>query len=176
MKYKEISISLLIPILIFWVTSINAFAFLGIDNSANWKEEVLLHDGRKIIMERSQTRGGLHEIGQDVPLNKHMISFKLPETSEQITWQTTIGRDIKDTELLPLALDIIKGIPYLVTIPMGCIAYNKWKRPNPPYVFLKYDGKNWNRISLEEFPPEIKGANMVIGALNLREEKKLTSI
>jgi hypothetical protein len=28
----------------------------------SWKEEVLLHDGQKLIVERSQTRGGNHEI------------------------------------------------------------------------------------------------------------------
>ena len=43
----------------------------------------------------------------------------------------------------------------------GCHAYNKWGRPNPPYGFFKYDGKAWQRIPLEEFPAEIKEANMV---------------
>jgi hypothetical protein len=141
---------------------------------ASWEEEVVLHDGRKIIVKRSQTRGGRSAIGQDVPVNKHTLSFKHPDSGERITWQTTIGGDIKDTELLPLALDIVNRVPYLVTDPMGCIAYSKWKCPNPPYVFLKYDGKEWSRVPLEEFPPEIKGANMVVGGLTLQEEKKLT--
>lgn len=141
---------------------------------ASWKEEVLLHDGSKIIVKRSQTRGGRFEIGQDVPVNKHTLSFELPSTGKKIVWQTTIGSDIKDTELLPLALEIVSGTPYLVTKPMGCIAYNKWKRPNPPYVLLKFDGKDWQQISLAELPEQIKKANLAIGGLTLREERILT--
>ena len=34
-------------------------------------------------------------------------------------------------------------------------AYNKWGRPNPPYVFFKYVGE-WKQISLEEFPEKFK--------------------
>jgi hypothetical protein len=127
----------------------------------SWKEEVLLHDGQKLIVERSQTRGGNHEIGQEVPINSHKISFTLPRTHEVITWKTTIGLDDSDTSLKPLALDVVKGVPYMVTITLGCHTYNKWGRPNPPYVFFKYDGKTWQRISLKEFPAELKEANLV---------------
>ena len=58
---------------------------MGVNMSANallfglsgesWKEEVLLHDGQKLIVERSQMRGGNHEIGQEVPIAEHKISF-----------------------------------------------------------------------------------------------------
>jgi hypothetical protein len=137
---------------------------MGVSMSAcskSWKEEVLLHDGSKLIVERSQTRGGRHEVGQSSPVKEHKISFTLPGTNEAITWETTIGMDSSDSSLKPLALDVVKGIPYLVTIPLICHNYNKWGRPNPPYVFLKYDGTAWQRIPLEEFPVEIKVANLV---------------
>lgn len=43
--------------------SLNADAgFLGF-GGYSWKEEVLLHDGSKIVVERSVERGGRHEIG-----------------------------------------------------------------------------------------------------------------
>lgn len=129
--------------------------------ATSWKEEVLLHDGSKIIVERSQTRGGRHEIGQSSPIKEHKISFTLPGAHEAITWETTIGMDSRDSSLKPLALDVVKGVPYLVTIPLVCHNYNKWGRPNPPYVFLKYDGNAWQRIPLEEFPAEIKTANLI---------------
>jgi hypothetical protein len=54
-------------------------------------------------------------------------------------------------------------VPYLVTQTLGCHSYNKWGRPNPPYVFFKYDGKGWPHIPLETFPVEIKAANVVNG-------------
>lgn len=39
---------------------------------ASWKEEVLLHDGKALVVERTQTYGGRHEIGQR---NKRLLSL-----------------------------------------------------------------------------------------------------
>ena len=142
--------------------SMNADAGLFGFGGTSWEEEVLLHDGSKLIVKRSQTRGGRHEIGQEVPVNAHRISFTLRGAHEAITWETTIGMK-NDSNLKLLALDVVKGQPYLVTHTLGCHAYNKLGRPNPPYVFFKYDGKAWQRIPLEEFPAEIKEANVVNG-------------
>ena len=164
------------------ITKLGLLLMLGVSMSAcsdSWKEEVQLHDGSKIIVERSQSYGGGHEIGQRVPIKEHNISFTLPEAHEAITWKTTIGMDSNDSSLGLLALDIVKGVPYIVTSMLGCHAYNKWGRPNPPYVFFKYDGKTWQRIPIEEFPTEIKAANVVIdmarytGILSAEEVKKI---
>jgi hypothetical protein len=141
--------------------SMNAYGFGG----DSWKEEVLLHDGQKLITERSQTRGGRHEIGQEVPIAEHKISFILPGTRETVTWETKGGLDTNESILMLLALDVIKGVPYIATHPSGSVAYKKWGSPNPPYVFFKYDGETWQRIPLDEFPEEIKEANVVIGIL-----------
>ena len=142
---------------------------------ASWKEEVLLHDGQKIVVERSQTRGGRHEIGQEVPVDKHVISFKQPGTGKTISWKSEYGIEIEKWSLLPLALDIVNGTPYIVTTPVGCIAYNKWERPKPPYVIHKFDGKTWQRVPLTAFPKEIRGENLVTDALGGRTERHLTT-
>lgn len=166
------------------ITKLTMILMMGVSMSAcsgdqKWKEEVLLHDGSKLIVERSQSYGGRHEIGQRVPIKEHKISFTLPEAHEFITWETTIGMDSNDSSLGLLALDIVKGVPYIVTSMLGCHAYNKWGRPNPPYVFFKYDGKTWQRIPIEKFPTEIKAANVVIdmakysGILSAEEVKKI---
>lgn len=141
--------------------SMNAYGF----GEESWKEEVLLHDGRKVIVERSQTRGGRYEIGQEVPIAEHKVSFVLPGTHETVTWETKGGLDTRESILILLALDIVKGVPYIATHPPGSVAYKKWDSPNPPYVFFKYDGQRWQRITLDEFPAEIKEANVVIGIL-----------
>jgi len=65
MKYMKGTLGLLISILIVGI-SMDAFGFLGFGGT-NWKEEVLLHDGGKIIVERSVDRGGRHESGQKPP-------------------------------------------------------------------------------------------------------------
>ncbi|MBE7421585.1 MAG: hypothetical protein HS110_03960 [Zoogloeaceae bacterium] len=144
----------------------------AIGGGASWKEEVLLHDGGKLIVERSQVRGGRHEIGQEVPIAEHTVSFHLPGTGQAVTWKSEFGIEAEKSSLQLLALDVVRGVPYIVTHPTGCIAYNKWGRPNPPYVFYRYDGKEWQRMPLGELPAEIKEANVVIGTLV--HERRLT--
>ncbi len=151
-------------------TSMNAEAGLFGSGGASWKEEVLLHDGRKLIVERSQTRGGRHEIGQETPIDRHTVAFNHPETDQTITWETESGPEPEKSSLILLALNVVGGAPYIVTTPAGCIAYNKWQRPNPPYVFFKHDGKAWQRVAVADFPTQIKGANVVIGTL-IRERQ-----
>ena len=171
-RYFRLRIFTIISLVLTLGMSMSADAGLFGFGDTSWKEEVLLHDGSTLIIERSQTRGGRHQIGQEVPVNSHKISFTLPGAHEAITWETTIGLKT-DSSLKPLALDVVKGVPYLVTITLGCYSYNKWGRPNPPYIFFKYDSKAWQRIQLEEFPGEIKEANVVNGTQE--HERQLTA-
>ncbi len=136
--------------------------------SRGWKEEVQLHDGSKIIVERSQIYGGRHEVGQSSPIKEHTITFSLPNSGEKISWTSEYGEDLGRTNFNLLALHVLNGTPYLVTEPNLCLSYNKWGRPNPPYVFFKYDSKAWQRVSLSEFPMEFKNFNLIIN--NGREE------
>ncbi|MBI5556784.1 MAG: hypothetical protein HY885_04040 [Deltaproteobacteria bacterium] len=139
----------------------------------SWQEEIQLDDGRKIVVKRSQTRGGRHEIGQDTPVAEHVISFTHPTTKQKITWESTYGITMDDASLLPLGLYLKGDAVYLATTTAGCIAYNKWGRPNPPYVFFQYDGADWRRIPQEEFPDEFKEANVVISGLVRKFEHRL---
>lgn len=141
----------------------------------SWKEEVLLHDGSKMVITRSQTYGGRHEIGQPAPIKEHTITFTPAGSSNRITWTSEYGEDIGRTNFILLAVHVLNGTPYVVTKPNLCLSYNKWGRPNPPYVLFKYDGKTWRRISLEEFPAEFKTLNMVI-SLNRRDVEEMVSL
>lgn len=141
----------------------------------SWKEEVLLHDGQKIIVERSQTYGGRHEIGQSQPIKEHTISFTLPQSKKPITWTSEYSKDIGRTNFNLLAVHVMNGTPYLVASPNLCLSYNKWGRPNPPYVFFKYDAKAWQRIPLSEFPAEFKTINVALD-IRGREVEELTRI
>jgi hypothetical protein len=141
-------------------------------NTTSWKEEVLLHDGKKIIVERSTTVDpkGNREIGQPAPKSEETLRFSLPGGSQSITWKSDFGQDLQDNLDL-LALDIVDGKPYIVTQPSRCHAFNKWGRPNPPYVLLKFDGQVWQRIALSDLPKEIKKANVVIGGYVEQEDR-----
>lgn len=137
----------------------------------SWKEEVLLHDGSKMIVERTVERGGRHEIGQKPPYNKQSLSFTLPGTNQTITWEDHYSQDIGSANFLPMVLDIFGSTPYLVVSPMGCLSYNKWSRPNPPYVIFQYQSKEWKRIPLQELPAEIKTPNLIFSSPDIEVEK-----
>jgi hypothetical protein len=148
---------------------------LGISMSAysetSWKEEVLLHDGSKIIAMRTVNRGGQHELGQDPPIKEQSLAFTLPGTNEKVIWEDKFTEDIGGANFLPMKLDIHKGAAYLVAYPMGCLSYNKWGRPNPPYVVFKYQSKAWQRISLQELPTELSIPNLIFSSPDTEAKK-----
>ena len=141
----------------------------------SWKEEVLLHDGSKMIVKRSQTYGGQHEVGQSSPIKEHIITFTVPRSSTRVTWTSEYGEDLGRTNFHLLAVHVLNGTPYIVAEPNLCLSYNKWGRPNPPYVFFKYEGKTWQRIALEEVPAEFTTINVAVDILG-REVKNLMSL
>jgi hypothetical protein len=143
-------------------------------SSVTWKEEVQLHDGSKIIVNRSQSYGGRHEIGQGGSISEQEITFTLPNTNKTLTFKSEFSEDIGGINFILLALHILNGTPYMVVEPRGCLAYNKWGMPNPPYVFFKHNGKEWQRIPLAEFPTEFKIVNLVVSPANYDFEKTIT--
>lgn len=148
--------------------------FFGADGDS-WKEEVLLHDGRKLIVKRSQSYGGRQEIGQSRPIKEHTISFTLPGSNKAVIWISEYSDDIGRANFNLLAVHILNGTPYVVAAPNLCPSYNKWGRPNPPYVFFKYDGNAWQRIPLEELPVEFKTVNVALG-IRGRDGKELFNL
>jgi hypothetical protein len=126
-----------------------------------WKEEVLLHDGQKIIMERSQTYKGRSEPGQSAPIGEHTIRFSVPGSAKVITWTSEYGGDIGRTDFNLSALHVKDGTPYVVAEPNLCLSYNKWGRPNPPYVVFRHDGNAWKRIGFDALPAEFTTVNVV---------------
>jgi hypothetical protein len=167
------------------ITKLGLILMMGVSMSADaglfgfggdsWKEEVLLHDGQKLIVKRSQSYGGRHEIGQPPPIKEHTIAFTLPGSNKTITWTSEYGEDIGRTYFNLLAVHVLNGTPYIVASPNLCMSYNKWGRPNPPYVFFKYDGKAWQRIPQEEFPAEFKTINVALDILG-HEVENLASL
>lgn len=153
--------------------SINASAsFLGF-GEVRWKEEALQNDGSTIMVTRSQSHGGRHQIGQIPPIKEQSLTFTLPHSDKVITWKDEATSDVGYANFDVMALYVLHGTPYLVTSPDKCLAYNKWGRPNPPYVFFKYDGASWQRIPLSEFPTEFKNFNLITSTPD--DENELTS-
>jgi hypothetical protein len=152
------------------ISTVACAGFLGFGGDS-WKEEVLLHDGSKMVIERTVERGGRHEIGQKPPYKEQSLSFALPGTTQTITWEDHYSQDLGSANFLPMMLDISEGTPYLVVHPMGCLSYNKWGRPNPPYVIFQYQNKEWKRIPLHELPADIKMPNVILSSPDIQVEK-----
>ncbi len=132
------------------------------NSTSSWKEEVLLHDGNKIIATRTLERGGMREYKKHWGIRAQSLSFINPNTKQSIVWHDGYSQDISGTNFLPMMLEIKDDVPYLVVNPMGLLSYNKWGRPNPPYVIFRYQDNNWQRISLDELPMEFNEFNLII--------------
>ena len=138
---------------------------------SSWKEEVLLHDGSKIIVERSVKRGGRHEIGQKPGYKEQSLTFTMPSTKQKITWEDHYSEDLGGANFLPMVLDIKSGVVYLVANPVGIISFSKWGCPNPPYVIFKFIDNRWQRIPLESLPNEIKTTNLIFSMPDFKVEQ-----
>lgn len=172
-KKTSISFIALLVFISIALTSINACGYFGLFGEAGWKEEVLLHDGSKIVVKRWRKLKGRHEIGQKPPVGEQSITFTVPGKKETITWKDEYSKEIGRSNFELLALHILNNTPYIITTPRLCLSYNKWGRPNPPYVIFKYEKEAWQRIELPELPSEFKNINLVINTKH--HEKKLIS-
>jgi len=159
-------IGLLVFFILSVVTMANAFGFLGFGNTTSWKEEVLLHDGSKIIVKRWLKHGGWIEPGQGPGIKEEFFSFRMPGTRQKITWKDEYREELRGSNFILFALDIINSTPYIVASPAGCLAYNWWGRPNPPYVFFRFEKGMWKRIQLSELPSAINSANLIVDLPN----------
>ena len=161
-------------LLVLAAVSLSACAGLPFTGGSSWREEVLLHDGRTLIVARWIIRGpgGRHEIGQPPSITEGGLRFVLPGTGERVQWKSVLDKDVGFIDLKPLLLDVISGTAYLVTEPLGCLSYNKWGRPNPPYVIFKYQDQTWKQIPIQELPPQAKAPNLIISSTDV-EIKKL---
>ena len=133
------------------------------NSTSSWKEEVVLHDGKVVVVER------FFHLGEYPTADSHnrspidqTLTFTLPETNKKVSWKTEYKNNVPEpNSLTPLLLDVVDGVPYLAASPAGCVAYNKWARPNPPYVLFRYINDEWERIPLETFPSELAKANLM---------------
>lgn len=137
----------------------------------SWSEEATLHDGSKMIVERSVQRGGRHEIGQRPAYKVQSLTFALPTTNQRVKWVDEYDEDERHTIFLPMLIEVSGGTAYLVASIMGCTAFNKLGRPNPPYVVFKYRDKEWKRVALQELPIEIEKPNLLSSSPDIEVEK-----
>lgn len=154
--------------------SVNANAGLFGFGGSSWKEEALQPDGTKIVVDRTVSRKGRHEIGQRSAIGDQSLAFTLLRTGQRLKWEDTYSEDVGSGNFSPMLLGVSQGKAYVVASPKGCLSYNKWGRPNPPYVVFRHEGKEWQRIPLAELPAEFKQPNLIISSADDEVEKSGT--
>lgn len=122
--------------------------------TVHWKQEVLLQDGRVIIVERESEQTG-KLFPQNIAMEKtQFLTFTNPDTGEKVSWRVPKG-------LKPYALDFESRIPYLILNAYTVADYNTWNCPNPPYLVYRYEGGSWMPISFEQLPAKFEKRNLV---------------
>lgn len=122
--------------------------------AVHWKQEVLLQDGRMIIVERISEQTGKIYPENIVMEKSQKIVFVNPDTNEKIAWNIPQG-------LKPYALDFENSIPYLVLDAYTDANYNDWGCPNPPYLVYWYEKSVWSSIPFEQLPEKMKKRNLI---------------
>lgn len=156
--YKQLMVFLLGIMVIgcIGIPSVNSFT------GDSWREEIMLHDGGTILIQRSQSYKGFHAIDQSPPVSEQTVKFTVPSTGKSFSWTSEYGEELGRTNFRLLAIHVLNGIPYIVAEPNLCLSYNKWGRPNPPYIFFKNDGDGWKQIPITELPKEFSTLNVLI--------------
>lgn len=127
----------------------------------DWKEDVVLHDGKHLSVTRKVRVGG-HNVMHPSNYTDQTISFTAPSNYLELTWSEPFKSYMGGTTLIPLTVDIKDGAAYISAIPVNCIAYTYWGRPNPPYVIFRNTGGGWQRIGMENMPTEFSRPNIIV--------------
>jgi hypothetical protein len=129
-----------------------------------WKEEVQLHDGRVIVIERSVRTGEVPvELGQPPGESDYTLTFKTND-GKSVTWDGGKWFD-------PMLLDIDGEVPYVVATGRTELTYERYGCPRPPYFLFRYGGGEWERVSYEQFPKAIRKRNLLSGPTLQRETR-----
>ncbi len=158
--FKTISLTLVVAASLTACAGVSKYG----DTNTSWREEVALHDGQTIIVKRTVKRGGRREPGQSPNPVYQSLAFTFPNGRQAVLWEDKKTEDIGNSNFRPLLLDIVDSTPYLVTNALGCLSYNKWGRPNPPYIIFKYEANAWKRITVQELPAQLTTPNLLVNS------------
>lgn len=149
-------------LLLLWTACSSAMGFST--RTENWSEDVVLHDGRLIKVEREVDYTFQFVSGDEASMtffaswpDRFSLKFKHPDTQKIIKWQG-------EQYFNPVLLDLVDGIPYLVVMgrPSKDIE-NIYGCPELPFIYLRYEsglfGK-WLPTPVEVAPETLRKANL----------------
>lgn len=101
-RYSLLCLFRIISLVLSLGLGMNVYGFDG----ASWKEEVLLHDGQKLIVKRSQTYGGyLEPASRERQLTEEGWEFTIPGTQQKVIWKNGFGKTPETSSVMLLMLD-----------------------------------------------------------------------
>lgn len=110
---------------------------------ARWKEEVQLHDGRQILVERMAKA---EHSGFPISSRGRDLAFELRYREGNVTWTSDNGTQQS-------AFDIFDRTPYMVLAIGNQIGFCVGKPDHVlPVRVLKQDGKDWKEVDQASFP------------------------
>ena len=128
---------------IFRLTAIvlGSLVMMGCDVSRSWKEEVKLSDGSVIVVKRRMVRERFGEIGHHGRVLKQELEYD--KAGGAIHWVGDID---------PVIFDFAQGKAYVVAFPQVYAECQRYGFPNPPFVFFRELGPNWERVDAGKVP------------------------
>jgi hypothetical protein len=119
-----------------------------------WIEEVLLPDGRSVIINRSVKIEVVQFDGWMKAPTLYSFWTTNPSTGAYVHWRGEFG-------MSPILLGYEAGVAFLVIVPNRCnVDLVKYGTPNPPYIALRYDRGEWIQIPRDQLPSSFTRANM----------------
>ena len=116
-------------------------ALCGCDNIYTWNEQVEIHDGRVIIVERTDVfdpAWGNPEAGPRGKFKEARLKFLEPATTE---WRS---------EIPPIAVDVWNANAYVVIALRGAGYCERYGNPNPPFVYFRFaPDRGWVQLVID---------------------------
>lgn len=134
-----------------------AFLLSGCGRTIDWKQEVKLHDGRTIVLERRSKQVDMQLPTKGTLETWQQIAFTQPNTGRKIQWEVPKGLGI-------FSLDFNGSTTWIVLKPMSVADYNNWKCPNPPWVVFQMENDVWQQHSIENLPISLGRRNTLPAA------------
>lgn len=155
---------------IIWIIA-GLLSLTACGKTIDWKQEVKLHDGRVIVVDRQSNQESMSIPVRGILESWQQISFIHPASGERIVWDLPKGLGL-------WMLDIEDGKIWTVLKPQSVADYNNWSCPSPPWIVFRWQAGRWQQVSMGELPGVLTTPNTLAAAAsdNPVSENKFVSV
>lgn len=141
---------------IIWLIAVS-LSITACGKTIDWKQEVKLHDGRVIVVDRKSKQDKIILPEKQTIEVWQRLAFTQPGTSAPIEFELPKGLRI-------WLLDFEGNAAYAVLKPASVADYNTWGCPSPPWIAYRYRQGSWQQIAFTELPMMFKKPNIMPAA------------